>query len=162
MNKKKKRKKRKKKRKKLKKEKKNEEEKKEPTIHDLNEAATKLRGQKVKAVVEKVINGSRFKLSLPEQGIIVQFSLLGLTSPGMGKLSEEPKPFAKEALEFTRELTNLRDCEVTVERVDGKTCAFLGSIYFDGKDFGVSLLENGFAHLNLDKKFLNPKKFRNT
>jgi len=103
---------------------------------------------KMRAVVQYVVNGARFKLTLPKENVLISFVCVGLRCPacarrdGAGAAAE---PFGDEALAFTRHHCFQRDVEVEIEALD-KTGSFLGSLFLpDKRNHGVLLLEEGLA-----------------
>lgn len=115
------------------------------------------RERRMKAVVEYVFGGGRFKLMIPKQNCYVFFALAGLRCPSRArkmKNSDEVKPaepMAQEAYTFSRTRLMQRDVEVEVEDVD-KGGTMLGTMFAqngDGETYnvGVHLLSNGLARL---------------
>jgi len=104
-----------------------------------------LKDKKTKAIVERVYSGSRFKLLLPNDSVVIIFSIAGVSSPSVGR-EGEPKPFSKEALSFSNENLNLRDVEVIIETVN-KVGNFIGTLFLNEKDYAIDLLESGFGQL---------------
>lgn len=126
-------------------------------VHQINEvndlgSAQKLinvlKDKQAKAVVEKVLSGTRYKLLLPQDSIVITFSLNGVTSPSVRpkESPEKPKPFAKEAIDFANDQLLFRDVVVTIDGVD-KTGGFVGELSVKSDNFAVKLLENGLAML---------------
>ncbi|KAL9653653.1 hypothetical protein ABK040_009130 [Willaertia magna] len=92
----------------------------------------------VKAVVEKVVSGSRFKLYLPNDSLLVMFAVTGVSVPAKGK------QFAKEALNFALRHLALKECEIIVDNID-KLGAICGELIVDKRSYTVSLVEAGLA-----------------
>jgi len=106
------------------------------------------RGGKVRATVQFVVNGARFKLTLPKENLLITFSLVGLRCPACARRDGgggDGEPFGDEAYAFTRGLAFQRDVEIEVEAVD-KGGAFLGSLFLpDKRNLGVALLQAGLS-----------------
>jgi len=109
------------------------------------------RGGKLRAVVQFVVNGARFKLLLPKENCLITFVCVGLKCPACARRDNASagggaEPFGDEAVAFTRGLCFQRDVEIEVESMD-KMGNFLGSLILaDKRNLGVTLLENGLAH----------------
>lgn len=105
-----------------------------------------LKDKRVKAIVEKVYSGTRFKLSLPTEYFVINFSVSGIMSPSMGPRNEpdKEKPYAKEALIFSQNNLAMREVDVQIEALD-RTGAFVGQIFIGSESHGISLLREGLA-----------------
>jgi len=53
-------------------------------------------------------------------------------------------------LHFVREKLYQRDVEITINDVDRRSGIFRGKVYFQGEDITISLLEEGYAMINVD------------
>ena len=105
------------------------------------------RAGKVTGVVEYVLGGSRLKISVPKEGVVIAFSPAGVRCAG------RDEPLAGEAVAFTRLHCMQRDVEVVVEGID-KSGTFLGTLVVPTAkharqrfDLGIALLEEGLARL---------------
>jgi len=118
----------------------------------------------LKATVEKVFSGSRYKITLPNDYLGVFFSVSGLNVPqnqpkrmkGEEDLISDEElsklaVYGKKAMIFAIEKLALKSVEITVDELD-KSGAFLGRLYLNGKDFACTLLENGCATLRDNAK----------
>ncbi|KCV71412.1 hypothetical protein H696_02359 [Fonticula alba] len=121
---------------------------------------TRAPGARHRGIVEHVVSGSRMKIILPGDSVLLTFSLQGVQCPrapaggaGSGDPSKE-EPFGAEALAFTAAQVQNRSVEVSISGVD-RTGTFTGSLSFqdyeagDDKtqaDLAVSLLERGLAN----------------
>eukprot|EP00013_Stygamoeba_regulata_P000088 CAMPEP_0177633238 /NCGR_PEP_ID=MMETSP0447-20121125/2730_1 /TAXON_ID=0 /ORGANISM="Stygamoeba regulata, Strain BSH-02190019" /LENGTH=925 /DNA_ID=CAMNT_0019134883 /DNA_START=1 /DNA_END=2778 /DNA_ORIENTATION=- len=103
------------------------------------------RGGKLEALVEYVFSGTRFKLFIPRESCLINFSVAGLKAPAKrGNLDE---PFAEESVEFARELLLQQTVEIEVENID-KGGNFLGNMWCNRKNVGISMLEEGCCSVN--------------
>jgi len=112
------------------------------------------RAGRMKAIVEYVFSGGRFKLRIPDLNCMVMFALCGLRCPARARRARNPKesdrkgePMAEEAFAFSR--TNLlqRNVTVLVEDAD-KSGTVLGSMFAPGVDnVGVHMLSKGLARI---------------
>merc|ERR1711871_1195084 len=76
------------------------------------------RQDRLKAVVEYVVNGARFKLRIPKENCTINFALAGVRCPGRARDGQPAEPFAEEALSMSRLKFLQRDVEVEVETMD--------------------------------------------
>ena len=104
-------------------------------------------GERIKAVVEHVINGARFKLLIPREYCVVSFVLSGVRCPQPPRGPESPgEEFGIDALNFTRDNCLQHDVEICVETQD-RGGSFIGSMYVNGKNLSTMLLKQGLAYL---------------
>jgi len=129
--------------------------KKNAPIHKITEIADAhaakylagLKDKKIKAVVEKVFTGTRFKLLLPKESYSLTFAITGVSCPSMKPRDEkEPKPFAVESLNFAINQLMMRDVEIIIRNVD-KVGSFVGDLLIGNTNFAVSILKAGYAML---------------
>mmetsp|Transcript_16881 Transcript_16881/g.32960 ORF Transcript_16881/g.32960 Transcript_16881/m.32960 type:complete len:911 (-) Transcript_16881:240-2972(-) len=92
----------------------------------------------VPAVVEYCFSGSRFKLFIPKERILVSFVLSGVRTPNTRD------PFGPEALEFSRSRILQRNVRVEIESVD-RGCNFIGNLFAGSTNLGTELTVEGFA-----------------
>ncbi|CAH2103312.1 unnamed protein product [Euphydryas editha] len=111
------------------------------------------RAQKTEAVVEFVASGSRMRLYIPKESVLVTFLLAGINCPrgarpavGGGGM-QEAEPFGEEALQFTKEKCLQRDVNVTIEEMD-KAGNFIGWLWIDNENLSISLVEHGLASMH--------------
>ena len=107
------------------------------------------RHTRVRAVVQFVANGARFKLNVLKENCNINFACAGLRCPQCARrdTGADGEPFGNEALSFTRGLCLQRDVDIEVESVD-KNGTFLGSVFLpDKRNLGAALLEQGLATL---------------
>mmetsp|Transcript_15487 Transcript_15487/g.60557 ORF Transcript_15487/g.60557 Transcript_15487/m.60557 type:complete len:893 (-) Transcript_15487:1971-4649(-) len=103
------------------------------------------RAGRVKGSVEYVMNGSRVKVLIPKENALVVFALESIRTPsGRGGNKE---PLAEECTEYVREKLHQRNVELLVDDVD-KGGNFIGSLWVKNRNFGLNLLEVGFASVN--------------
>jgi len=103
------------------------------------------------AIVTYVMNGSRIRVKLLHEKVLLTFQVVGIKCPNAAQrvdtssatpeqrrlASQYPEqPFGTESLQFSRELLMQQEVRVVVERVD-PAGTFLGSL-FVGKQPGVS------------------------
>jgi len=133
------------------------------------------RAGRVSGVVEQVIGASRFKVSIPSENLLIIISLNGIFCDMPQKAIEEKneknenekneneknvrKSFyeiypisnsVNRGLHFVREKLYQRDVEITINDVDRRSGIFRGKVYFQGEDITISLLEEGYAMINVD------------
>jgi len=134
--------------------------------HFLNGFATK---DKVDCVVDYVFSGGRYKLTVPSQNCTIMFSLMGVIAERPTR-SEEKIPvkpdisnfdkqypltdaktgkvlFGNTVLHFVRETIFQRKVDISVKKVDDYA-TFIGQLWVDGKDFGLQLIEKGYAKIH--------------
>lgn len=111
------------------------------------------RAQKTEAVVEFVASGSRMRLYVPKESVLVTFLLAGINCPrgarpaiGGGGM-QEAEPFGEEALQFTKEKCLQRDVIVSIEEMD-KAGNFIGWLWVDNENISISLVEHGLATMH--------------
>eukprot|EP01090_Pellita_catalonica_P022202 TRINITY_DN8538_c0_g1_i1.p1 TRINITY_DN8538_c0_g1~~TRINITY_DN8538_c0_g1_i1.p1 ORF type:complete len:929 (-),score=214.38 TRINITY_DN8538_c0_g1_i1:125-2911(-) len=111
-----------------------------------------------KAIVEYVIAGHRFKLTLPNENVVIGFNLSGArcnSVPSKPKKGEEPKeipPFAIEARDFARNTVHNYDVEILIDGQD-KSGAFKGYMWRRKKNVAELLLKEGLARTTRSKKY---------
>lgn len=112
------------------------------------------RAQKTEATVEFVASGSRMRLYIPKESVLVTFLLAGINCPrgarpiaGGGGGKQEAEPFGEEALLFTKEKCLQHDVVATVEEMD-KAGNFIGWLWVDGENLSVALVEHGLASMH--------------
>jgi len=108
-----------------------------------------MKDKQLKGQIEKVLSGTRYKVLLPTQDMMITFSLSGVSSPAMRPKESPatPKPFAKEALHFAVDNLLFREVDITIEGID-KSGAILGDLFVGkNENFSIKLLENGLAQV---------------
>ena len=104
-------------------------------------------GERVKAVVEHVVNGARFKLLIPKEYCVISFVLSGVRCPQPPRGAESPgEEFGVEALNFARDNCLQHNVEIRVETQD-RGGSFIGSLYVNGRNLSTMLLKEGLAYL---------------
>lgn len=102
------------------------------------------RAGKLSAVCDYVISGSKLKIFVPKQSVMICFSPSGVRCPGKGEA------FSEEAIAFTRSRFMQRNVTIVVENVD-RVGTFLGKIttmYRNTEcDLATCLVERGLAKL---------------
>ncbi|CAH2035335.1 unnamed protein product, partial [Iphiclides podalirius] len=111
------------------------------------------RAQKTEAIVEFVTSGSRMRLYIPKESVLVTFLLAGINCPrgarpgaGGGPM-QDAEPYGEEALHFTKEKCHQHDVVVTIEEMD-KAGSFIGWLWVDNENLSVSLVEHGLASMH--------------
>lgn len=101
----------------------------------------------MKAIVDYVFSGARFKVTVPKQSTVFIFALSGLKVPRKGDGEADSEEISNNALSFAKD--KLHQLEVTVE-VNGVDQGgnFNGHLLLGKKNFSLALLENGFAKLH--------------
>ncbi|CAH0577989.1 unnamed protein product [Chrysodeixis includens] len=112
------------------------------------------RAQKTEATVEFVASGSRMRIYIPKESVLVTFLLAGINCPrgsrpavGGGGGMQNAEPFGEEALLFTKEKCLQRDVVVTIEEMD-KAGNFIGWLWVENENLSVALVENGLATMH--------------
>lgn len=111
------------------------------------------RAQKTEATVEFVASGSRMRVYIPKESVLVTFLLAGVNCPrgarpaiGGGGM-QEAEPYGEEALHFTKEKCLQRDVVVTIEEMD-KAGNFIGWMWIDNENLSVALVEQGLSSMH--------------
>ncbi|XP_053623818.1 staphylococcal nuclease domain-containing protein 1 [Plodia interpunctella] len=111
------------------------------------------RAQKTEATVEFVASGSRMRIYIPKESVLVTFLLAGINCPrgarpavGGGPM-QDAEPFGEEALLFTKEKCLQHDVLVTIEEMD-KAGNFIGWLWVDNENLSVALVEHGLASMH--------------
>mmetsp|Transcript_2149 Transcript_2149/g.4877 ORF Transcript_2149/g.4877 Transcript_2149/m.4877 type:complete len:1017 (+) Transcript_2149:127-3177(+) len=106
------------------------------------------RSDRVHAVVDYVLSGHRFRMSIPKDSLSVTFALSEVRCPGRGD------PFSDEALKYARLHCTQRDVEIEVFDID-RAGTFTGRLHLPqqthhGKrvDFSQSLAAAGLAKVS--------------
>lgn len=110
------------------------------------------RAGRVRAVVEFVASGSRFKVLVPRENARLTLVLAGIKTPRTARnAKEKDEPFSKEAQEFALNHMLQRDVEIEVHSLD-KVGGFIGFVYLVGckgrQDFAQLLVEAGLASVH--------------
>eukprot|EP01117_Protostelium_nocturnum_P000963 TRINITY_DN11291_c0_g1_i1.p1 TRINITY_DN11291_c0_g1~~TRINITY_DN11291_c0_g1_i1.p1 ORF type:complete len:937 (+),score=382.46 TRINITY_DN11291_c0_g1_i1:147-2957(+) len=100
---------------------------------------------KMKAVVEYVYSGSRFKLFIPRENCLINFSLAVAKTPRLGTEQQKVhEPFAEEAYKYSLVRATQRDVEIEVLSQD-KGGNLIGELWINKKNLSSALLEEGLA-----------------
>jgi len=102
------------------------------------------RAGRVAAIVEHVFNGSRLKVSIPGESCVICFGLEAIRTPSN---RDDKEPLGKEVFDFVYDKLYQRDVELIIDSID-QAGNFFGSLFFNSKNFGITLLEMGYAQLN--------------
>lgn len=106
------------------------------------------RAAKHHGIVEYVSSGTRMKVLLPGEHLLISLALKGVRAPMPSRRLPEARPGEKhgdEALAFAKRTVLQRDCEATIRGID-RGGTFLGSLRIvGGKDFGAALVRAGYA-----------------
>lgn len=111
------------------------------------------RAQKTEAIVEFVASGSRMRVYIPKESVLVTFLLAGINCPRGARPSagggpmQPAEPYGEEALQFTKEKCHQHDVVVTIEEMD-KAGSFIGWLWVDNENLSISLVENGLASMH--------------
>ncbi|KAK6016387.1 nuclease-like protein, partial [Ostertagia ostertagi] len=116
------------------------------------------RSTRAEGVVEFIASGSRLRIYIPKETVVITFLLGGINCPksgrpGPGGVTGPSEPFAEEAAAFTRRLVLQHEVEIEVEGLD-KMGNFIGYLFLTpeggGKPQNLSevLLEQGLATLH--------------
>jgi len=101
-----------------------------------------VKGKPQAGVVESVVTGSRFRITLHKDLSSVELLLSGVEAPNL-PLDGEPQPYAREAKFFTEHHLLHRDVQVIVEGADKYT--LYGSLVSGEFNISEELLKNGLA-----------------
>ncbi|VEU21174.1 DEKNAAC102037 [Brettanomyces naardenensis] len=109
---------------------------------------------KIPGVVEHIMSATRYRISLPREGVRLVLVLGGLAN----SRKDKDDAIVKRALSFANKKAYQRDVTIDIygsDRVGG----FIGNLYLAGSNepFQVSLLENGLAQCH--ERSLNQTKF---
>jgi staphylococcal nuclease domain-containing protein 1 len=100
---------------------------------------------KIRAVVEYITNGARYKLFIPKEGTFLNFAIEGIQCPSTGRNGEPDEPCAAEALAFAKSTLLQRDVYIEIASCNKGGC-FTGSLLYNKKiPFAEILLTKGFA-----------------
>ncbi|CAM9976725.1 unnamed protein product, partial [Laminaria digitata] len=113
----------------------------------------------VKAIVEHVFGGSRFKVFVPKENCAFMFAMTEVRCPQPPKAGDSTRggarpgdPFGREALAFSREKLMQRNVELKVTDMD-KNGVALGFLYVgtgkDKRNFAVDIVKSGFGKLDV-------------
>uniref|UniRef100_A0A0N4ZCN2 Staphylococcal nuclease domain-containing protein n=1 Tax=Parastrongyloides trichosuri TaxID=131310 RepID=A0A0N4ZCN2_PARTI len=110
------------------------------------------RSKRLSAVVEFITSGSRFRVFIPRENLVITLALSGITCPRTGRAgANDSEPFAAEALAFSKKLVFQHDVEVEIESID-KTGGFVGQMFLIQKPSSINvakaLIENGLAYVH--------------
>eukprot|EP00123_Amoebidium_parasiticum_P022581 comp9044_c0_seq1/m.4227 comp9044_c0_seq1/g.4227 ORF comp9044_c0_seq1/g.4227 comp9044_c0_seq1/m.4227 type:complete len:894 (-) comp9044_c0_seq1:191-2872(-) len=114
------------------------------------------RNPRQRAVADYVVHGSRMRLYLPKESAIISFVLSGISCPRTGRQEGDKRtpdePFAQEATVFTKELCLQHEVEIQIDGMD-KVGNFIGTMYVDGTNVSVALVEAGLSsvHFTADR-----------
>ncbi|EFA75440.1 nuclease domain-containing protein [Heterostelium album PN500] len=98
------------------------------------------------ASIDYVFSAQRFKIYIPKESCLINFSLSGVRAPKRGE-SVEMDEISNNALLFSRANLHQHDVSVQIEDVD-KGGNFLGNMLVNSKSYAMTLVENGFASVN--------------
>jgi len=117
------------------------------TVGQTQKYLVSLKDKKIKAIVEKVFTGTRYKLLLPKESLVITFAITGVTSPSLRPRDEKsPKPFSQEAVNYVVDQLLMRDVEIVVRNID-KVGSFVGDLYVGNSHFAINLLKSGYGML---------------
>ncbi|CAK1554163.1 unnamed protein product [Leptosia nina] len=111
------------------------------------------RAQKTEGVVEFITAGSRMRVYIPKESVIVTFLLAGINCPRASRptpgsnLVQPGEPYGDEAMLFTKDKCLQRDVNVTIEEID-KAGNYIGWLWVDNENLSVSLVEHGLASMH--------------
>ncbi|KAJ0183735.1 hypothetical protein K1T71_000158 [Dendrolimus kikuchii] len=111
------------------------------------------RAQKTEAIVEFVAGGSRLRLYIPKESVIVTFLLAGIYCPRLSRPAagggpiHDAEPYSEEAYKFTKDKCLLHDVTVTIEEMD-RAGNFIGWLWVENENISVSLVEHGLASMH--------------
>lgn len=121
-----------------------------------------MRGNPHSGLIEYVSSGSRFRIYLPKDAMLITVGLRAVRTPqatrrsylpdGTARVESTGEPYGDESLAFSRQNFMQRDVEVYLSAVD-RAGAFLGSVVMvspkgERQDIGKALLANGLGYLH--------------
>lgn len=105
---------------------------------------------KVRAIVQFIPNGTRFKVLVPKENVLANFACVGMRCPMCARKNDPnsaSEPYGDEAAAFARDKCFQREVDLEVETVD-KNGTFFGNMFLpDKRNYGVLLVEAGLARL---------------
>lgn len=106
------------------------------------------RAGQIEAIVENVYNGSRLKLIIPKENIIVIFNVSAIRCNPLKDADGKPDVWGTAALQFTRSRMLQHTVKIEVEGLD-RSDTFVGNLFFgaNNQNLAVSLLQEGYAQL---------------
>ncbi|KAL0241392.1 hypothetical protein GEMRC1_006627 [Eukaryota sp. GEM-RC1] len=107
------------------------------------------RMDKVPAIVEKVLNGGRFKLLVPKASCLISMNLAGV-SP----ISKEPETINSKAIAVAVDELLNRDVTIKVITAD-KRGSFIGHLFIGDVNWSLKLLAEGLAAVFVTKDLDN-------
>ncbi|EQC42645.1 hypothetical protein SDRG_00373 [Saprolegnia diclina VS20] len=109
------------------------------------------REKTMRAVVEAVYAGNRFKVYVPKENCTVNFIVAGIKCPQPAKPTKDAEPYGEDARRLARRSVMQRNVLIEVEDMDRMGNAF-GPMFVGTKDtkndFGVALLSSGYARID--------------
>ena len=100
-----------------------------------------LRAGRQPAVVEYVYSADRFKIFIPSESVIINFTLASVRAPKDGA-----DPLTASINDFAREELTQMDVEIEVEKLD-TIGTFVGTLWLRKRNFAASLVETGRARV---------------
>ncbi|PRP74122.1 hypothetical protein PROFUN_06447 [Planoprotostelium fungivorum] len=101
------------------------------------------KGKPQAGVVESVVTGSRFRITLLKDQSLIELLLSGVEAPNLPADGGEPQPFSREAKFFSEHWLLNRDVQVLVEGADKYN--LYGSLVSGEFNISEELLKNGLA-----------------
>ena len=95
---------------------------------------------KIAAVVEYVLSPNRVKVYVPKENCMIVLGFEAIRTP-------KGSPIYEEAFEYVRDKLQQRDVQISVDTLD-KVGSFIGVLYIQKKNFGLTLVESGFASVS--------------
>ncbi|GAU97962.1 hypothetical protein RvY_09176 [Ramazzottius varieornatus] len=107
---------------------------------------------KLDAIVEYVGSGSRYRIYVPKNSIVISVVLAGVSSPKASRMGPNGQILPADeggeaALNFAKELVAQRDVKVEIENMD-KVGNFIGWVFVDGKNVSIELVQAGHASVH--------------
>ena len=102
----------------------------------------------LRGVVDVVMSAGSFRVHIPKEHFQIALKLGGIIVPSSGFDGAKDDAFAKESKEYAVSRLQQREVEIQVETSD-RGGNFIGALYINGKNFALSLLEEGYAAINV-------------
>jgi len=107
------------------------------------------RSKSLTGVVDYCFTGSRFKIYIPSENVLISFAIAGVRAPIAKKNedgSRDPNPYGDMALNIVKKNLLQRQVKIEIENID-RGDNFIGSIFINNQNVALMLLQNGLASL---------------
>lgn len=108
------------------------------------------------AVVDYVFSGSRFKLRIDRENVVIGFGLQGIRVPQPDQNSKISTQLSNEAKNFSKSHLHQRDVQIEVRHMDKKG-NFFGQLWIGDKLFASTILGEGLAYIEANENDYLPE-----